>query len=186
MKLCRILPVVVMLSLAGSAQSAPKPPGPYWVNGPLCGEDDCDNIPGRWRALNMVDLRAKPLPEAPVIAHLAAGEWVKAQEKRTKVFPLRGKVRFAGGGLSAGDLVYGPMPGSDDDHEVIWTKGRTLRLTLDPDSSQIDWVSPPDGRLMKVMWVRIESTNGVSGWLLDPQDFACMGMNPGEDEHCAD
>ena len=63
-------------SAAKPATSALGPPGAYWVPGKLCGDDDCDNIPGRWRATAPADLYADADGAVKIVAHVAAQEWV--------------------------------------------------------------------------------------------------------------
>ncbi len=163
---------------------SPDPPGPYWVAGRLCGEDDCDNIPGRWRATAAVDLYAQADSAAPIIAHSLADEWLNAVEKKTRYTPLHGVVRVAGGGLSVGDVVYGPFPSDDKGHEQLWRNGQRVTIETEAETPQIDWGDPGLDAPSRVMWVRVERANGSGGWLRDPQDFACMGEHPADDEHC--
>lgn len=87
-RLVRGIIVALALIVGACATQAPQtPPGAHWVVGKLCGEDDCDNIPGRWRALADVDLYARAEEGAPVVARVASGEWVHATDKRTLYVP---------------------------------------------------------------------------------------------------
>jgi len=170
--------------LAGAAETVPPPPpGPYWITGRLCGEDDCDNIPGRWRALAPATLYAASGSDV-VVGHLPKGAWVQAVEKKTLMTPLRGEVRIAGDGLTVGDIVYGPFSDAEDENVQVWRNGQRLAIDPDADPPRIDWASPSPGVAMRVMWVRVERTLGRGGWLRDPDDFACMGEHPGDDEGC--
>jgi hypothetical protein len=165
-----------------TAAASLAPPGPYWVAGRLCGEDDCDNIPGRWRAFAPVDLYAQPDGAAAIIARVALGEWISAIEKKTRYTPARGEVRVAGAGLSVGDVVYGPFPSDEDGHEQVWRAGQRVSIETDAETPQIDWAEP--AAPARVMWVRVARASGPGGWLRDPQDFACMGEHPAGDEGC--
>lgn len=169
-------------ALAASPTMPIETPGPYWVGGPLCGEDDCDKIPGRWRAFTATDLYAQAEDAAPA-GRIAADEWVNAAEKKTKYTPQRGVVQVAGAGLAAGDVVYGPFPDAADGHEQVWRNGKRLTIESDAETPKIAWDELAPGMRTRVMWVRVERTDGTGGWLRDP-DFACMGEHPASDEGC--
>ena len=131
--------------------------------------DDCDNIPGRWRATAGADLYAQAENTAPVVAHVSPGDWVNAVEKET---------------------LYRPYPSDDTGPQVdqglqqVWRNGQRVTIETDPETLRIDWGAPATNAPQTITWVRVERANDTGGWLRDPGDFARMGEHTASEEAC--
>ena len=79
--LCLQLPAIAM---AQDAVQAPRPTAPYVVS--ACPFECC--VYGTWRFLTSADVRSEPLPAAPVVAMIRAGQSVRATRGQVRMDTL--------------------------------------------------------------------------------------------------
>lgn len=183
---------------ASPAQSNDGPPtknGVYIAEGICFGEGGC---PWKhWRAYEPVKVHEQLDAASPIIATVAAGEWIEPVEGQLRLVPQRGVVRTAHDGLTAsldgrtvtprlevGDVVYLLEPMGEGEF-VMWRGGKSIywRWPDNPeDEAFIAWDPPAAAAPTLGWWVRVRLKNGRSGWVKEPR-FECMGPLGG-DENC--
>lgn len=167
-----------------SGDGPPLENGAYVAHGVCFGEGGC---PWKhWRASGPVDVRASADSTSPVIATLAAGDWVEALDGFDRFIPRRGVVRIADQGLEVGDVIYLLETEGEGDFS-IWSHGalHSWHWPDDPDTTPVQWDSEPDNSAPTMgWWVKIKLADDRIGWVKDPR-FECMGPLGG-DEGCRD
>lgn len=176
--------VLAALVLAACAHSAPAGPptenGVYIARGVCFGEGECNRY---WRASKPVDLHAQPDPAAPVVATIAADEWVEAVDGQLRLRPLRGVVHTATTSppLAVGDVVYMLEPQGEGFY-TLWGNGKMLEHDwAEGDANEpITWDAPAPAApgLTLGWWVQLKRADGRTGWVKDPA-FECMGALQG-------
>jgi hypothetical protein len=156
--------------------------GVFVAQGICFGEGDCFD---EWRAFEPVPVRERADPASPVIATVAADEWVKPIDGQLRFVPLRGVVRTATQKpkLAVGDVVYMLQPLGEGFY-VLWHGGKTFEpeWASGDENEPITWDPPapePAGAVLG-WWVKVQLSNGQSGWVQEPS-FECMGKLQGSE-----
>jgi hypothetical protein len=165
------------MGLGASGADNEEPPlvdGYYVEPGDSCGEA-CPTF-GKWKATAASEVYADASIDAEVIAHVVAGEMVTTTPGHTLVRPLRGVVQKAGGGLSAGEVVYQLLGDGEGFAFDVWRKGQVLSVEAEgANAPEITWDDRHEEGPLSLWWVRVELPDGTKGWLRNPSDFDGMG-----------
>ncbi len=164
--------------------------GPPTVNGvfaqpDVCPGEGCDTTMW-WRAKASV-----PLYKAPgsprIIGYAKPGDRAAVRETLYWSHPQRGVVLIDAPPFKQGDVIYALIP-EGEGYTTVWRRGE--QLTLPPDDELdskgrqvVQWNEAP--RPDDIWWVKVRTSHGLTGWLKDPEAFACMGKLAG-DENCVD
>jgi hypothetical protein len=173
-------PSAPLSSAPTTAVASVEPPtvnGVYVEHG-ACPGEGC-YLHGRIKAYEAVDLLERIGKDAPVIARIAANDWVEIVETEDRLIPSRGVVRKAADGLAEGDVVY--MLGYEGEGcSAVWNKGAHTEWcdTGDEAGSPIAWdPAPPRTDPTLGFWVQVKLADGRTGWLSNEslRKFGCTG-----------
>ncbi len=180
-----VAPVAEAVSPTGGAApfsvSADAPPT---VNGMYVVKDACPGEGcyfGRMQATKTLDLYNAPSPSPKVIGQVAAGEWMDTVLVEDHFPPLKGVVRTSGESFKAGDVVY-RLGYEGEGCFGVWDKGQLkswcdLGEQIPGDVSDvIDWEAAAATDGSEGLWVKVKRDKGAGGWLRDPKDLRCIGM----------
>jgi hypothetical protein len=135
----------------------------------------------RAQALNAIDLYDKPGRSSVVVGQVAQGEWVDRIASENRFAPVKGVVRADHEPFRMGDIVY-RLGNQGEGCFDVWDKG-VIGMWCDLGSDDplenggIEWdkASPPtDGS--EGWWVQVTREKGPGGWLRNPRDFRCFGL----------
>jgi hypothetical protein len=135
-----------------------------------------------WRANKPVDLHASKDAKSSVIATLKPGEWAQALGGETRLVPVRGVVRRTIHDLKPGAVVY-RLGSAGEGAFQVWHRGKIVELQSPDDDDAVNWSArvPPANSSLG-WWVHVKrERDGVTGWVLKPDGFDCMGPLAGDD-----
>ncbi len=169
---------------AGAAASSDDVNAPPTVNGMYVVKNACPGegcYYGRMQASKTLDLYDAPSPSARVVGQVAAGEWMDTVLVEDRFAPLKGVVRTGGESFKTGDVVY-RLSYEGEGCFGVWDRGQLkswcdLGEQIPGDASDhIDWEAAAATDGSEGLWVQVKRDNGIGGWLRDPKDLRCIGL----------
>lgn len=159
----------------------PAPPGqdaPPLVNGVYIDKGACPGegcyLEGRIKAREEASLYEDKRTDSPVLATIAAEEWVEILGTEDRFVPLAGRER------DTGQTVY--LLGYEGEGcSTMWKKGQ-LSSWCDDDgdlsNDSVIWSAGSDSADTSLgFWIEVKRANGQTGWLGEDSNgsFACTG-----------